>query len=223
MTALTRTAAQRSVEDLGWRLILGRFVASIPVGSLREGAALAAAVVAAAGTEADAHLRVDVRAERVGLSVGPDAGGGLTEIDVDVARAIATAWGRGQSTTSGSRPVETLEIAIDALDFRAIKPFWRAVLGYVDEPGTDDDRAIVDPAGQLPALWFQQMDEPRPQRNRIHFDIAVAHDEARRRLAAALEAGGHLVSDARAPAFWILADGEDNEICICTWEGRDPA
>ena len=28
--------------------------------------------------------------------------------------------------------------------------------------------------------WFQQMDEPRPQRNRIHFDISVPHDEARR-------------------------------------------
>jgi 4a-hydroxytetrahydrobiopterin dehydratase len=65
------------------------------------------------------------------------------------------------------------------------------------------------------------MDAPRPQRNRIHFDITVAHDEARRRMAQALPAGGHLVSDAEAPAFWILADAEGNEICICSWEGRD--
>ena len=31
-----------------------------------------------------------------------------------------------------------------------------------------------------------------------------------------------LVSDAEAPAFWILADAEGNEACICTWQGRDP-
>ena len=65
------------------------------------------------------------------------------------------------------------------------------------------------------------MDEPRVQRNRIHFDIVVPHDEAQRRLEASLAAGGTLVSDAEAPSFWILADREGNEICICTWQARD--
>jgi len=37
----------------------------------------------------------------------------------------------------------------------------------------------------------------------------------------ALAAGGRLVSDAAAPAFWVLADAEGNEACICTWQGRD--
>jgi 4a-hydroxytetrahydrobiopterin dehydratase len=49
----------------------------------------------------------------------------------------------------------------------------------------------------------------------------VPHDEARRRIDAALAAGGTLVSDAEAPAFWVLADAEGNEACITTWEGRD--
>jgi 4a-hydroxytetrahydrobiopterin dehydratase len=65
------------------------------------------------------------------------------------------------------------------------------------------------------------MDAPRPQRNRIHFDIVVAHDEADRRREAALAAGGTLVSDDAARAFWVLADAEGNEICICTWQDRD--
>ena len=65
------------------------------------------------------------------------------------------------------------------------------------------------------------MDEPRPQRNRIHFDIVVAHDEADARIAAALGAGGHLVSDYWAKAFWILADAEGNEVCVCTWQDRE--
>jgi 4a-hydroxytetrahydrobiopterin dehydratase len=70
-------------------------------------------------------------------------------------------------------------------------------------------------------VWFQQMDEPRPQRNRIHFDIDVPHDEVEERLVAALGAGGTLVSDGQAPAFWVLADAEGNEACLCTWQNRD--
>ncbi|WP_338498680.1 VOC family protein [Streptomyces sp. SJL17-4] len=38
---------------------------------------------------------------------------------------------------------------------------------------------------------------------------------------AALTAGGRLVSEDRAPAFWVLADGEGNEACVTTWQGRD--
>jgi 4a-hydroxytetrahydrobiopterin dehydratase len=65
------------------------------------------------------------------------------------------------------------------------------------------------------------MDRPRPQRNRIHFDLCVPHDEATRRIQSALGAGGRLLSDLRAPAFWVLADVEGNEVCVTTWQGRD--
>jgi hypothetical protein len=67
---------------------------------------------------------------------------------------------------------------------------------------------LIDPLGQGPAVWFQQMDAPRPQRNRIHFDISVPHDEAHQRIEATLAAGGKVLSDAEAPAFWVLADPE---------------
>jgi 4a-hydroxytetrahydrobiopterin dehydratase len=65
------------------------------------------------------------------------------------------------------------------------------------------------------------MDAPRPQRNRIHIDVSVPHDQAQARLEAALAAGGRLLSDAEAPAFWVLADPEGNEACITTWQARD--
>jgi 4a-hydroxytetrahydrobiopterin dehydratase len=35
-----------------------------------------------------------------------------------------------------------------------------------------------------------------------------------------LAAGGRLVSDVRAKAFWVLADADGNEACICTWQDR---
>ena len=97
-----------------------------------------------------------------------------------------------------------LEIAIDALDIPAVGPFWAAVMGY--GPGAANDHELFDPVGEGPTIWFQQMDEPRLQRNRIHFDIVVPHDEAQARLDAALAAGGTLVSDSHAPSFWVLAD-----------------
>jgi len=79
-------------------------------------------------------------------------------------------------------------------------------MGYGDEPGSSGPEAPVgqSPAIWFQAIWFQQVTEPRPQRNRIHFDVSVPHDEAHRRIQAALETGGVLVSDASAPAFWVL-------------------
>ena len=130
--------------------------------------------------------------------------------------------GDGQVGSDGevrTRSVQALEIGIDALDAAAIRPFWRAVLGYADEAGAGG--GLVDPLGQGPAVWFQQMDAPRPQRNRIHLDVSVPHDEAPDRIAATLAAGGTVTYDAEAPAFWVLADAEGNEACITTWQGRD--
>ena len=65
------------------------------------------------------------------------------------------------------------------------------------------------------------MDAPRPQRNRIHIDVDVPHDAAQARIEAAIAAGGRLLSEDAAPAFWVLADPEGNEACVCTWQGRD--
>jgi 4a-hydroxytetrahydrobiopterin dehydratase len=227
-TALSRTSAAAAVADIGWRYLLGTLAVSVPVRSLAQASEAAAAAVAASGPDADGHLRVDMRPGRVELSVQTRALGAVTGQDTRLAHRIDEAMtGLGltrASATSGSswRPVQMLEMAIDAVDIPAIRPFWKAVLAYVDEPGSQGPQgAIVDPAGQLPAIWFQQMDAPRPQRNRVHFDITVAHDEAELRVGAALAAGGRLVDDTFARSFWVLADAEGNEVCVCTWTDRD--
>ena len=96
-------------------------------------------------------------------------------------------------------------------------PFWRAVLGYL-EVGDED---LLDPHLEGPPFWFQQMDKPRPQRNRIHIDVYVPHDQAEARVAAAIAAGGRLVSDEHAPDWWTLADAEGNEVDVAPWPDRD--
>lgn len=225
---LTRTAASRAVEAIGWRYLLATLCTSVPVRSLTEAARIAAAAVAACGADADGHLRVDLRPDRVELSLQHRSAAAVTGRDAGLARAVTDAVGAAGGTTTTAadpaRPVQMLEIAVDALDIPAVRPFWAAVLGYVTEPAAEGPGApLVDPAGQLPTVWFQQMDEPRRQRNRLHFDITVGHDEADARVRATLDAGGTLVSDAEARAFWVLADAEGNEVCVCTWQDRDPA
>jgi 4a-hydroxytetrahydrobiopterin dehydratase len=225
---LSRQEASDAVSDQGWRYILGEVRTSVPVRSLAEAAGVAARAVAAAGPDADGHLRIDLRRDRVLIGLQTLASATVTSRDVELAQRISAAMSeQGQRTDprvdgAGERSVQIIEIAIDALDIPSIRPFWKAVMGYVDEAdrsGPEDP--LVDPVSQSPAIWFQQMDKPRPQRNRIHFDVSVPHDEARRRIQAALDAGGVLVSDAAAPSFWVLADPEGNEACITTWQGRD--
>jgi 4a-hydroxytetrahydrobiopterin dehydratase len=225
---LSRTAASAAVQDIGWRYLLGTLAAAVPVRSLAQASELAAAAVAACAADADGHLRVDLRPDRVELSVQTAALGAVTGRDTRLAHGIASAVAAlglhpaGPTSADTPRPVQQLEMAIDAVDIAAIRPFWKAVLAYADEPGGGGPAdAIVDPAGQLPAVWFQQMDAPRPQRNRVHFDITVADDEAEPRVRAALAAGGQLVNDSFARSFWVLADAEGNEVCVCTWADRD--
>jgi 4a-hydroxytetrahydrobiopterin dehydratase len=225
---LSRSEASAAVESTGWRYVLENLCASVPVGSLAQAAVAADTSIQAAGGEADAHLRVDLRPDRVELSVRTRSRGVITAVDTELAQRLTTALAAVGLTvapahTAGyARPVEMLEVAIDAMDIPAIRPFWKAALAYVDDvsdPGPAG--ALVDPAGQQPTFWFQQMDEPRPQRNRIHLDVTVSHDEAQDRVDAALAAGGHMVNDSYARMFWVLADAEGNECCICTWTDRD--
>lgn len=242
---LSRQEASEAVTHLGWRYLLETLRTSVPVTSLARAAEVAALAVEAYGPSADQHLRADLRPRRVVLTLQTADLSELTRTDLDLAHRVSAALksagartvpdieapdvedGSGDGEGDGDRTraprsVQVLEIALDALHPERIRPFWRAVLGYVPEPAHDHPRGpLVDPLGQGPAVWFQQMDEPRPQRNRVHLDVCVPHDEAAARLRAALEAGGTLLSEARAPAFWVLADAEGNEACITTWQNRD--
>ncbi len=225
---LGRQAASEAVQHVGWRFLLGSLRTSVPVGSLGQAISLAADAVAVCGDDVDRHLRVDARPDRVVLTLQSVEHAAVTTRDVELALLISAAavkaglQAQPEIATDAPRSVQILEIAIDALDIAGIRPFWRAVLGYTGEAGAEGPTdPLIDPVGQGPALWFQQMDAPRPQRNRIHFDICVPHDEASRRVEAALAAGGRLVSATRAPAFWVLADLEGNEACVTTWQGRD--
>ncbi|RCH64948.1 4a-hydroxytetrahydrobiopterin dehydratase [Streptomyces sp. SDr-06] len=225
---VSRREASDAVQDHGWRYLLGALHTSVPVGTLAQAITVAADAVTVCGDDADRHLRVDVRPDRAVFTLQSSSDAAVTSRDIGLARQISAAVERAGLVPEpvfgarAPRSVQVVEIAIDALNIAAIRPFWKAVLGYADEAGAaGPEDPLVDPLWQGPALWFQQMDRARPQRNRIHLDISVPHDEASRRIEAALAAQGRLVSASRAPAFWVLADAEGNEACVTTWQGRD--
>ncbi|ABK71553.1 VOC family protein [Mycolicibacterium smegmatis] len=234
MAGLTRQEVSDTVSPLGWCLVLGALHVEVLVPTMADAVRAAEHAVTAAGAAASGHLSIDVRADRAVLRLRSRDAGTVTRRDLQLASDISHALsGRGYEMTVNSGVVQAFEIAIDALDIAAVRPFWQAITDYVDHTvsdGVDDPDCLdaselhlglVDPFGRGPAIWFQQMDAPRPQRNRIHLDIDLPHDAAQARIDAALAAGGTLLYDGRAPAFWVLADPEGNEACICTWQGRD--
>ncbi|MGN7779204.1 VOC family protein [Mycolicibacterium sp. 22603] len=223
---VARQDISTAVDPLGWRLILGSLITHVAVDSLTTAVRAAESAVHAAGADAVGHLRIDLCDDRVVLRLQDRSAGTITEHDLRLVGRITGALSdAGWVTFAGdaATPPQVLEIAIDALDIASVRPFWRAITGYADLPDATDlpPGAIVDPLGRGPTIWFQQMDSPRPQRNRIHLDIDMPPEHAAARIEAALAAGGRLVSAAAAPAFWVLADAEGNEACICTWQGRD--
>ena len=199
-----------------WRYGLGSIQATYRAGSFPAATALAGAIAELAEAQAH-HPDLDIRyPDRVTVRLTTHQIEELSERDARLAESI-TALAAERSATPEPLTAQSVEIAIDALDIDAVRPFWVAVLGYT----ADSYGNLVDPLRRGPTVWFQQMDAPRPQRNRLHFDITVPHDVAEQRVAAALATGGVLVSDAAARAFWVLADAEGNEACVCTWQDRE--
>ncbi len=201
------------VED--WRVLFDGAYAHFRTGSFAAGVALVD-VIGRLADAANHHPDVDLRYAGVTVRLWTHDVDGLSERDIDLARQISAA-ARELNVPADPTAVQTIQVAIDVLVGSEVRPFWRAVLGY-QEVGDED---LVDPHGRGPSFWFQQMDAARPQRNRIHVDISVPHDQAEARIAAAIAAGGRLVTDQYAPKWSVLADAEGNEACVATWMGRD--
>lgn len=201
------------VED--WRVLAFGACAAFHTGSFAAGVALVDEIGKLAGA-LNHDPDVDLRPRGVIVRLMTYEVQGLSERDLELARQISAA-ARELGAPADPSAVQDVDLAIDVLVPDDVMPFWRALLGY--EPMGSED--LVDPHRRWSPIWFQRMDAPRPQRNRIHVDLFLPHDQAEARIAAALAAGGRLVSDQHEPAWWTLADPEGNEADVATWQGRD--
>jgi 4a-hydroxytetrahydrobiopterin dehydratase len=205
----------RDAEGTGdWRVLGEGACVFFRTGSFADGARLVQAISGLEGIDAR-RPDVDLRHDGVVVRLITIADGwyGMTAGDVDLAVRIS-ALARELGLSAEPSALRFVQVTVDALARSDVLPFWRAVLGYADRPDSTED--LMDPLGRGPALWFQQLDAPRPQRNRVHLDVWVPDDQGESRVQAALAAGGRLVDDAHAPEFWVLADAEGNEACVCT-------
>jgi 4a-hydroxytetrahydrobiopterin dehydratase len=206
-----------------WRIFSHALIADFRFANFSAAAEFVAEVGRAADAQ-DHHPNVWLRYPAVVqvLLTSHDAQG-LSPRDARLAQTVSELAGAAGATSQASN-IQRLDIAIDALDIGRLLPFWKAALGYVEGASHRDDGVIdelVDPLGIDPPIWFQQMDIMRPQRSRVHLDVRVTPERADERIAAALAAGGRLLNDEFARAFWVLADPEGNEVCVCTWQDRD--
>jgi hypothetical protein len=122
-------------------------------------------------------------------------------------------------------------LGCDAADPHLLATFWAQALGYVLEPGYDDDdddgASIVDPDGVGPAIGFLRVPEGKTAKNRVHVDIRVAGEPPwdlaeRERLALAavdrlVAAGATRVREERYDGAFghvVMLDPEGNEFCV---------
>ena len=162
------------------------------------------------------HPDVDLQYATVTVRVFTRGILGLSVLDAQLAAKISAA-ARALDVDADPAALQSVQLTMDALVTADVRPFWRAVLGYEDVAEED----LLDPRGRGPSIWFQPMDAPRPQRNRVHVDVFVPNDMAEARVAAALAAGGRLVDGSHAPDWWTLADLEGNEVDVATTFNRD--
>jgi 4a-hydroxytetrahydrobiopterin dehydratase len=206
------------VED--WRVLGDGASAYFRTGSFAAGVRLVRAISELPGIE-DHSPDIDVRREGVAVRLVTDTDDhyGMSWRDVDLARQIS-AVARELDLSADPTAVQSLLVIPGASVPAEVMPFWRAVLGY--EPRRDSpDEDLVDPRSRGPSFWFERMREPRPDgAGAIHVAIWVPYEEAEARIAAALAAGGRMVRDEFAPAWWTLADAAGNEADIATAMAR---
>jgi 4a-hydroxytetrahydrobiopterin dehydratase len=170
--------------------------------------------VATVADELNHHPEIRLGYGSIVFELSSHDAGGVTERDLELAVRIQEIADE-LDATADTRPPARYTIAIDTVDQEGIWDFWRVGMGY-EEKRMGDWTQLEDPRGVAPAIWFQQMEPPRLDRNRIHLDVYVPTAEAEARVEAVLAAGGTLMTDEYAPDWWVLADVEGNELCICT-------
>ena len=213
-----RIAFLRADGVADWVVLHGGAVAVFRTGTLAEAARLASAVAEVRGV-AEIGAVLTVSGGRLSVRLTRDLWQ-LEASHVEVARAVSAVAAQHGAVADRSA-VQEVQLAIAAKPDDLDVGFWRAVLGY----STLAPDNGVDPLGHGSTFWVQDLNPDKPLRHAMHVDVSVAREEAQRRLAAALAAGGRIVDDSEAPVTWILADRAGNKVCIASWPDRpeDPA
>jgi 4a-hydroxytetrahydrobiopterin dehydratase len=203
------TPAEIEAANLAdWRLLGRALQTRFLTGNFATGLRLVN-LIGEAAEQANHHPDLDLRYGHLNVRLYSHDASGVTERDVSLARRMSD-LAAGLGVTAAPSAVSVVELALDTPDHGRIKPFWRAVMGYRDNPGSDDE--VRNDDADLPPIWFQRSGAEEP-RQRFHIDVRVPPEVAQQRIDAAVAAGGQVVDE--APTFIVLADPDGNKVCVC--------
>jgi 4a-hydroxytetrahydrobiopterin dehydratase len=198
--------AADGIDD--WVVLHGGATAAFRVGSMSDSVRLAETIAATPGVP-NAGAILTISEARLTVRLTRDMWQ-LEAHHVDLARAISDV-ARALGATPEAEAIQEVQLAIAAKPHEVDLPFWRAVLGYA--PQAPDNG--VDPLGHSSTVWMQDLDAAKPLRHAMHVDVSVSAEQGRKRLAAALAAGGRIMTQSRE--HWTLSDRAGNRVCIAIW------
>jgi len=140
----------------------------------------------------------------------------------------------------------SVQVTFDCADPERLSRFWVTLLGYqvpdppdgfatwdqwavanaIPEDQMNAARAIEDPDGFGPRIFFQRVPEPKTIKNRVHLDVNVGGgrntplEERRKRVDAEVERVIGLGASKVGPVeqgedYWVvMQDPEGNEFCL---------
>lgn len=179
--------------------------------SLSHAADLISPVVTAA-EQFDILPDIDVRPEGAVVRIPYRSPEGIPAAAAEFAAAVSKAAAELRLAADPS-VAQSIGIYVAQHSEADARPFFTAALGYEAFGDTD----AVDPMRCGPQLAFNPIAGDAPARGRTHFDVFVPADQARARVDAALAAGGRLVDDSHAPAWWSLASPDNHGVDIASW------
>jgi 4a-hydroxytetrahydrobiopterin dehydratase len=200
--------AAEGLED--WVVLHGGPTAVYRTASLAEAASLANAIAQIPelnGTRAQLNVvseRLTVRLTREVWNIESEH----IALARDISKVAAS-----HGAVAEPHQVQEVQIAIAAKPDAIDLGFWRAVLGY--EPMLEDN--AIDPLGNSSVIWMQELEASKDLQHAMHLDVSVAKENAQMRVVAAIDAGGVLIDDSHAPAWWTLSDRSGNKVCIVSW------
>jgi len=210
-TWITPAEFHLAADVSDWRVTATGPQAVFAASSLSAAADLVAPIVAAAertGILPD----IDVRPEAVVVRIPYRTENGIPAAATVFAAAVSQA-AAGRGLTADPSRAQAIGIYVAQHSEADVRPFFTAALGY----DTFGDTDAVDPLRSGPQLAFNPITGDVPSRGRTHVDVFVPADQAQARVDAALAAGGRLVDDSHAPAWWSLASPDNHGVDIASW------
>lgn len=168
------------------------------------------------------HPDFDIRYNTIRMRVVSHDVGGLTDRDTKFAEQLDTLIDELELKRQPKK-ISRSHLVIVSPDVDAVMPFWKAVFDFKEGGGDGEPVMLVDRSDVLPPIQFQQRsdatvpeDDTDPSGGPVSMqvEVFVPPELAKDRAEAAIEAGGKLLSDADAPAQWVLADLDGNRVYL---------